>query len=76
LRMLLESKMCYNTRTSGHTKFVNEQVGQFVHDVTHPEGTVPHLWADISHEPDPVRRLKKAMIEDIQSAKVRIAGVG
>lgn len=57
--------MCYNTRTSGYTKFVNEQVGQFVHDVTHPGGTVSHLGADISQEPDPVRRLKNGVIEDI-----------
>ena len=53
--MLLESKTCYNTRTSGYTKSLNEQVGQFVHDVTQPGGIVPHLGADISHEHDPVR---------------------
>jgi hypothetical protein len=55
---------------------IQSNVNQFVHDVTHPGDIVPHAGAEVSHESDPVRSLKKAVTEDLRLAKLRVAGVG
>jgi hypothetical protein len=56
---------------TSYQKFVTGNVDSLVHDVTHP-GIVPHLGADVSHEPDPVRILKEGVIEGVKGAKVEL----
>jgi hypothetical protein len=56
-------------------KVIQGNVDALVHDITHPGGIVPHVGAEVSHEPDPARLLKEGLIEGVKSAKVKIVGI-